>query len=110
MVESRPPPAAGSGPAHAVVDLWEAGRIQRRIWRAFMTYPDQELHTADLVRWCYPRLEGKPQRKHRWAIVRAARRVATRVRRDGRGVVFKAFGSKAVANEASQGLNCESDQ
>jgi hypothetical protein len=36
-----------------------------------MTNPEIEMTTADLARWCYPRLEGEPARKHRWAIVRA---------------------------------------
>jgi len=95
MAKSRPPAAGASGPGHASVDLWHAGEIQRRIWRAFMTNPDIEMTTADLARWCYPRLAGEPARKHRWAIVRAALRVATRVRRDRPGgVVFRAFGSK----------------
>jgi hypothetical protein len=92
---SRARPAGASGQEGAVVDLRGAGRLQRRIWRAFMTCPDIEMTTADLVRWAYPRLEGEPDRKHRWAIVRAASRVATRVRRDRPGgVVFKAFGGK----------------
>lgn len=62
-----PPLVMTDGPPHAVVDLRAAGRIQRRVWRAFMTNPDQELTTADLARWCYPRLEGEPARKHRCA-------------------------------------------
>lgn len=67
------------------------GPIQRRIWRAFIAKPDAELRTVDLVPWCYPRLVGKPQRKHRWAICRAAQSVAVRVRRDRPGgVVFRA--------------------
>jgi hypothetical protein len=95
-VENRRAPAAsGSGPGHAFVDLRAAGKVQRRIWRAFMTNPDSELTTRDLARWAYPRLEGEPARKHRWAIVRAALRVATRVRRDRPGgVVFRGAGSK----------------
>jgi hypothetical protein len=76
-----------------------------------MAFPDLELTTADLARWAYPRLEGQPARKHRWAIVRAALRVATRVRRDRPGgVVFKAFGSDPVANDVLSGDNCESAQ
>ncbi len=88
---SRPRPASADGPPHAIVDLRQAGRVQRRVWRAFMTNPDVEMTTADLARWCYPRWDGEPLRKHRWAIVRAAQRVATRVRRDRPGgVVFRA--------------------
>jgi len=90
--------AAGqSGEKLPVVDLHGAGQIQRRVWRAFMAQPNAELTTAQLAAWCYPRLEGGPRRKHRWAIVRAAERVAQRVRRDRPGgVVFRAFGSNAV--------------
>jgi hypothetical protein len=100
MGKSRATPAGASGAAVAAVDLRGAGRVQRRVWRAFMTFPDVELTTADLARWAYPRLEGEPARKHRWAIVRAAQRVAMRVRRDRPGgVVFRAFGSKMVADK-----------
>jgi hypothetical protein len=68
-----------------------------------MSNPNAELTTADLAAWCYPRLVGEPLRKHRWAIVRAALRVATRVRRDRPGgVVFRA---KVV--ERDQPLNGE---
>jgi len=52
MVKSRAPAAGASGPGHAVVALRGAGRIQRRIWRAFMTFPDAEMTTSDLVPWC----------------------------------------------------------
>jgi hypothetical protein len=87
--------ARASGQEGAVVDLRGAGRVQRRVWRAFMTNPDIEMTTAELARWAYPRLDGEPARKHRWAIVRAALRVATRVRRDRPGgVVFRAFGNQ----------------
>lgn len=69
-----------------------------------MAQPGVELRTADLARWCYPRLEGKPLHKHRKAIVRAAQRVAERVRRDRPGgVVFRAFGSNPVADNGSDG-------
>ena len=103
-------PGDVGGPC-AVVDLHGRGRLQRRIWRAFMANPDVEMTTADLARWCYPRLEGEPLRKHRWAIVRAASRVATRVRRDHPGgVVFQPFGSKSVANPLPEPTLYESDQ
>ena len=49
--------------------------IQKRIRRAFLAFPDREFKTVELVEWCYPRLKGSPQRKHRWAICVAARRV-----------------------------------
>jgi hypothetical protein len=59
-----------------------------------MANPHSELTTAELASWAYPRLTERPLHKHRKAIVRAAMRVATRVRRDRPGgVVFRAFGS-----------------
>ena len=95
LENGRAPAAGASGSKHAVVALNGAGRVQRRIWRAFMTFPDIEMTTADLARWCYPRSDGEPGRNQRRAIVRAALRVATRVRRDRPGgVVFRAFGGK----------------
>jgi hypothetical protein len=43
------------------------------------------------VPWCYPRLRGPIERKHRWSICRTAERVAVRVRRDRPGGgVFRA--------------------
>lgn len=76
-----------------------------------MALPDAELTTADLAAWCYPRLEGKPLHKHRKAIVRAARRMAQRIRRDRPGgVVFRAFGSNAVATAGSYDRDLESAQ
>lgn len=103
---NRTPPAAeGSGATLAPVDLRGAGRIQRRVWRAFMASPNAELTTTQLAAWCYPRLQGEPGRKHRWAIVRAAERVAKRVRRDRPGgVVFKAMADTSSAEMASSHL------
>jgi hypothetical protein len=57
------------------------GPIQRRIWRAFVASPDARLTTADLVRWCYPRLRGDVKNKHRHCIRYAAPRVAVKVGR-----------------------------
>lgn len=94
--------AGDSGVQAPTVALRGAGRIQRRIWRCFMTHPENEFTTADLAAWCYPRWGGLPTRHQRRAIVRAALRVAERVRRDRPGgVVFRAFGSKAVAKPNS---------
>ena|ERR1700690_3436214 len=108
---SRPPAAWTDGQGGASVDLRGAGKLQRRVWRAFATFPDLEMTTADLARWCYPRIEGQPARKHRWAIVRAAARVATRVRRDRPGgVVFRALDSKSVSKAAIASGNIESAQ
>lgn len=106
MLETRARVAGDSGAGPTSVDLRGAGRIQRRVWRAFMTHPGREMTTAELAAWCYPRMTAKPLRKHRWAIVRAAARVAERVRRDRPGgVVFRAFGSKAVASDAQSSDN-----
>ena len=66
------------------------GRVQRRIRQALIGYPDREFTTSELAAWAYPLLRGPLERKHRWAIVRAAKRVAIRVRRDRPGgVVFR---------------------
>lgn len=111
MTESRAGPADDSAGPRAAVSLRGAGRIQRRIWRAFMVNPDREMTTADLARWAYPRLASKPLKRHRTAIVRAASRVAVRVRRDRPGgVVFRAFGSKSVADSIVVDDNSDSNQ
>jgi hypothetical protein len=62
-----------------VVDVSGLGPIQTRIRRAFIAHPRRLFRTAELVEWCYPRLTGKIERKHRWAICRAAAAVAVRV-------------------------------
>lgn len=112
MVEIDRPHAAGAiGAGHASVSLRGAGRIQRRVWHAFMVHPDEELTTADLVAWAYPRWTGEPLRNQRLAIRRAAAKVAMRVRRDRPGgVVFRAFGSNSVANRSLSADDCESIQ
>lgn len=90
-IEDGATPAPTDGEIVPVVDLYGAGQVQRRVWRAFVANPDVEFTTAELARWAYPRLTEQPSRKHRWAIVRAAQRVAARVRRDRPGgVVFRA--------------------
>jgi hypothetical protein len=67
------------------------GRIQRQVRRAFIAHPDRQFTTAELAAWCYPHMTAAPQRKHRWAIVRAAQAMAVRVgRRWPGGVIFKA--------------------
>jgi hypothetical protein len=109
--ESRATPAPADGSNVSVASLYGAGKVQRRVWRAFIANPGLELTTAELARWAYPRLSGEPLHKHRLAIVRAAERVAERVRRDRPGgVVFRAFGSDAVADTASRAGDCESAQ
>ena len=108
---SRAGAASTDGGGGAVVPLRGAGRVQRRVWRAFMSLPGAELTTADLTRWCYPRFEGQPMHKHRKAIVRAAQRVAVRVRRDRPGgVVFRALDSKSVSNSGLSSGNIDSAQ
>jgi hypothetical protein len=88
-----------SGPRPAAVSFLGLGRVQRACLRAFVANPGAELTTADLARWAYPRLAGRPLHKHRVAIVRAAVRIAVRVRRDWPGgVVFRAFGANSGAN------------
>lgn len=70
--------------------MFGLGRIQTRVRRAFYAYPERVFYTEELAEWAYPRLKGPLERKHRWAIVRAAKRVAVRDGRDYRGVRFKA--------------------
>jgi len=69
-------------------DMKGLGRIQRRIRLALVGYPHREFTTAELAEWAYPMLEGSIERKHRWAIDRAAGRVGRRVRRDRPGGVI----------------------
>jgi hypothetical protein len=103
MGRHRPPTPHADGGRPAFVSLKGAGRLQRRVWRAFVANPDAELTTAELARWAYPRLTGRPLHKHRLAIVRAALRVAVRVRRDRPGgVIFRAFDSNSVSNANSE--------
>lgn len=110
-MKRTPSATRASGEKLPAVSLRGVGRVQRRIWRAFMAMPERELTTAQLAAWCYPRLEGKPLKRHRTAIVRAAARMAERVRRDRPGgVVFRAFGSNAVATEHSDAVELESAQ
>ena len=49
-------------------------------------------YTPELVRdWCFPRFLGPIERTHCWTVMRAARQVAVRVRRDWPGgVVWRA--------------------
>lgn len=56
-------------------------RCQRQIKRAFIAKPGARLTTMDLVRWCYPRLAEPVRNKHRFAVRRAAERVAIKVGR-----------------------------
>lgn len=67
------------------------GKLQRRIWRAFVANPGGQLTTGELVRWCYPRMTGRALNKHRFATRRAADVVADRVAVGWRGsIVWKA--------------------
>ena len=63
------------------------GPIQRRVWRAFVAHPGAELTTGQLVRWCYPRLNGRTLNKHRFVIRRAAEAVAVRAGKGWRGSI-----------------------
>jgi hypothetical protein len=56
------------------------GKLQRRILRAFIAEPGRKT-TAELARWCYPRLTGELLNKHRYCVRLAAQRVADRVGR-----------------------------
>jgi len=63
------------------------GSIQRRVWRAFIAQPGALLTTGDLVRWCYPRPNGRTLNKHRFVI----RRVSTAMQ------VYAGFPTQAPA-------------
>jgi hypothetical protein len=67
----------------------QLGRVQRQIRRAYLADPASTLHTVELAAWCYPHVR-EVRRKHRWAIVVSAKRVAVRLGRDKRGVIFGA--------------------
>ena len=56
-------------------------RCQRQIRRAFIAKPGARLTTMDLVRKCYPRLSDPVCNKHRFAVRRAAERIAVKVGR-----------------------------
>ena len=76
------------------------GRIQRAIGRAFAAAPRAELRTIDLAVWAYPRVRDL-QQHHRKSIVRAAKKVAVRVRRDRPGgVVFVAKESQSLPRKS----------
>ena len=67
------------------------GPIQRRIGRAFTAEPGALLTTGDLVRWAFPRLNGRALNKHRFVIRRAAEAVAVRAGKGWRGsIVWRA--------------------
>lgn len=74
MADSTPTPAGENVVAPSAVDLRGRGGVQRRVWRAFVAHPGAELTTAELARWCYPRLTGEPLRKHRWQSCERRRR------------------------------------
>ncbi|HYI30881.1 MAG TPA: hypothetical protein VD863_23825, partial [Bradyrhizobium sp.] len=61
----------------------------RRDWTSAGTYCPP---LSDGIAFSCPRLTGTTLRKHRWAIVRAAKAVARRVRRDRPGGLFSGLG------------------
>ena len=69
------------------------GKIQRRLWRAFLARPGALLSTTELLPLTHPRFRGSFQNKHRLALRRAARAVAEPVGRAstiGRPIVWRA--------------------
>jgi hypothetical protein len=92
----RPERAASAmtdGAVPASVSPRGLGKVQRGVWRCFIAFPAKDLTTADLVGFCYPRLEGKPGRPEWVAIRRAAEKVAVRVSRTHTrpgGIVWRA--------------------
>jgi hypothetical protein len=59
------------------------GKLQRRISRAFIAEPGRKT-TAELIEWCYPRT-GAMKHCRRFAVRRAAARIADRVGRTNPG-------------------------
>lgn len=78
------------------------GKLQRRIWRAFIAEPSAELSTGDLLAVAFPRLRaGEFKWSHRYAVRRAAERVAVRVGRcRPGGLIWAAKPRKADALSA----------
>jgi hypothetical protein len=76
-----------------------AGKLQKRIRRAFIANPGAELTTGDLRHWCYPRLTGS-KRNQRFAIRLAAQAVAVPVRRGWKGsIVWRAKTSPTLPSD-----------
>ncbi len=75
---------------------WRIGRVQRQIARAFISNPGIPLSTAQLIRYCYPRLKCGHFESWRYRQVReAAARFAVRVgvaRHRGEPVLWKPRG------------------
>ena len=61
------------------------GKLQKRIWRAFLVQPGALLTTTQLVEQCYPRIRDRFRNGHWYAVRRAAAAVAVPVGRSDRG-------------------------
>jgi len=87
------------------------GKIQRRIQRAFVANPGARLTTADLARWCYPRLKKPVVMNNRLSIWRAAPIVAVKVGRvyPG-GFVWMGKDSYSPPGDPSQTLPGDDDR
>jgi hypothetical protein len=72
--------------------MQQLGKLQRRIWRAFIAEPLAEFCTLQLVRLAFPRLRaGELKRSHWYSVRRAAENVAVRAGRKRRGgIVWRA--------------------
>jgi hypothetical protein len=88
------------------------GKIERKIWRAFIAEPGSELSTIELVQLAFPRLPaGELKRSHWYSVRRAAESVAFRVgRKRPGGLVWAAVGSNSGSKAHSANSNSESDQ
>jgi hypothetical protein len=83
--EKRPPAVSETGRSGPIGRAVRTGRVQRQVWRAFVSAPGQWT-TVELAAWAYPRLR-QFQEWHLKAVRRAAERLAVRVGRKARGVI-----------------------
>jgi hypothetical protein len=78
-----------------------AGKLQKRVRRAFLAQPGARLTTVQLVAWCFPRLTGPVLHKHRYCVRRAAAAVADRVGRTyPGGFIWVAKPSHSLPNDS----------
>jgi hypothetical protein len=62
------------------------GRVQKAVRRAFIMSDGKPLSTSDLMRWAFPKLDGRYEQLWRyWSVHRAAERYAIKIGRADRG-------------------------
>ena len=67
---------------------YQRGRVQRQIERAFIANDYKPLRISALLPWCYP-AETTYRNWHRTNVHRAVGKVAVRVSKDGKGVMWR---------------------